>query len=141
MSPDQNVETAVCNQTTKSLLYLFNMNKPAACDRPCPESDKIKSEREGTLNSIDIPTVLTEELVPISGTRFSPNQSICNQSHHCHNTKSMKENVDMFRSCVIALICTLLKAVLAYSLVLRSNLSCVQRTYIGLWRPNEHCDY
>ena len=29
---------------------------------------------------------------------------------------------------------------LAYSLVLLSNLSHIQRTYAGLWRPNKHCD-
>ena len=37
--------------------------------------------------------------------------------------------------------CRLVSMLLAYSLVLLSNLSCVQRTYVGLWRPNEHCDY
>ena len=105
------------------------------------ESDIKKSEIEGTLNSVDIQSAFTEELVPITGTRFNPYQSLFNQSQHYPNIKSMKEIVNVVRSYVIALICTLLKAVLAYNLVLRSNLSCVQRTYVGLWRPNEHCDY
>ena len=111
--------------------------------KPFVESDEMKSRSQGTLNSVDIQSALTEGLVPISviGAISGTYQSLLNQSQHYPNIKSMKEIVNVVRSYVIALICTLLKAVLAYSLVLRSNLSCVQRTYVGLWRPNEHCDY
>ena len=101
----------------------------------------VKSQREGTLKSIDIQSAFMEEPFPVSGTLFNPYQSIFNQSHHCSNIKSMKEIASMLSSYAISLTCLLLKALLAYSLVLPSNLSCVQRTYVGLWRPNEHCDY
>ena len=97
-----------------------------------------KQEMDGTLNPIDIQSALTEELVRKDGALLNPYQSIFNQSRYCYD---MKEIVHMFRSFVTVLICTILKSLLAYSLVFRSNLSCVQRTYVGLWRPNEHCDY
>ena len=68
-------------------------------------------------------------------------QEICNKNHE----KSRGSVTGYLLRCSdgseINASCLVVSMLLAYSLVLLSNLSCVQRTYVGLWRPNEHCDY
>ena len=62
-------------------------------------------------------------------------------SHLNESINATIEIVKIFTIYINALTCLILKMLVAYSLLFRNNLSCVQRTYVGLWRPNELCDY